>query len=77
MNYKHFTIEECCYLRKYYVKGNSYRKIAKLLGRKVSSVSKELRRNCHFTEIFRDIIHIRRRRRATFDDHIVNMECFW
>ena len=46
MNYKHFTIEERCCLREYYKKGYSYRKIAKLLGRNVSSVSRELRRNC-------------------------------
>ena len=52
MNYKHFTIEERCCLREYYVKGKTYREIAKLLGRNVSSVSRELRRNCTF---FRDI----------------------
>ena len=48
MNYKHFTIEERCCLREYYVKGKSYREIARLLGRNVSSVSRELRRNCTF-----------------------------
>ena len=52
MNYKHFTIEERCCLREYYIKGKSYREIAKLLGRNVSSVSRELRRNCTF---YRDI----------------------
>lgn len=46
MNYTHFTIEERCCLREYYVKGKSYREIAKLLGRNVSSVSRELKRNC-------------------------------
>ena len=46
MSYKHFTIEERCCLREYYKKGLSYRKIAELLGRNVSSVSRELRRNC-------------------------------
>ena len=50
--YKHFSIEERCCLREYYKKGKSYREIAKLLGRNVSSVSRELRRNCTF---FRDI----------------------
>ena len=45
MNYHHFTIEERCCLREYYVKGKSLREIAKLLGRNVSSVSRELRRN--------------------------------
>ena len=52
MNYHHFTIEERCSLREYYVKGKSYREIAKLLGRNVSSISRELRRNCTF---YRDI----------------------
>lgn len=46
MSYHHFTIEERCCLLEYYKKGYSYRKIAKLLGRNVSSVSRELRRNC-------------------------------
>ena len=52
MNYRHFTIEERGCLREYYVKGKSYRGIARLLGRNVSSVSRELRRNGTF---FRDI----------------------
>lgn len=43
MNYNHFTIEERCCLRECYVKGKSYREIAKLLGRNVSSVSRELK----------------------------------
>ena len=46
MSYTHFTIGERCCLREFYKKGYSYRKIAKLLGRNVSSVSRELRRNC-------------------------------
>ena len=46
MSYHHFTIEERCCLREYYKKGYSYRKIAELLGRNVSSISRELRRNC-------------------------------
>ncbi len=46
MNYKHITIEERICLREYYKKGYSYRKIAELLGRNVSSISRELRRNC-------------------------------
>ncbi len=46
MGYHHFSIEERVCLREYYIKGYSYRKIAKLLGRNVSSVSRELRRNC-------------------------------
>ena len=52
MSYHHFTIEERCCLREYYKKGYSYRKIAKLLGRNVSSVSRELCRNCtHMYEV--------------------------
>ena len=43
--YHHFTIEERACLRKYYVEGKSYREIARLLGRNVSSISRELRRN--------------------------------
>ena len=46
MNYKHLTIEERCCLREYYIKGYSYRKISELMGRSVSTVSRELRRNC-------------------------------
>ena len=37
MSYHHFTIEERCCLREYYKKGCSYRKIAELMGRNVSS----------------------------------------
>lgn len=50
MNYKHLTIEERCCLREYYKKGYSYRKIAKLIGRNVSTVSRELNRN--FTHMY-------------------------
>lgn len=46
MNYKHLSIEERCSIRKYYVDGLSYREIARLIGRNVSTVSRELRRNC-------------------------------
>ena len=48
MSYTHLTIEERCCIRKYYVEGLSYRKIAELIGRNVSTVSRELRRNCSF-----------------------------
>ena len=50
MNYKHLTIEERCCLREYYIKGYSYRKIAKLMGRNVSTISRELNRN--FTHMY-------------------------
>lgn len=46
MNYTHLTIEERSCLRFYYKKGLSYRKIAELMGRSVSTISRELRRNC-------------------------------
>ena len=45
MNYHRLTIEERCCLREYYLKGYSYRKIAELIGRSVSTVSRELKRN--------------------------------
>ena len=45
MSYTHLTIEERCCLREYYLKGYSYRKIAELIGRNVSTVSRELKRN--------------------------------
>ena len=48
MNYRHFSIEERCCLREYYVKGKSYREIARLLGRNVSSISREIMRNKTF-----------------------------
>ena len=46
MNYRHLSIEERSCIRKYYVDGLSYREIARLIGRNVSTVSRELRRNC-------------------------------
>ena len=46
MNYTHLSIEERSCIRKYYVDGLSYREIARLIGRNVSTVSRELRRNC-------------------------------
>ena len=45
MNYTHLSIEERCCLRKYYNEGNGLRKIAKLLGRNVSTISREIMRN--------------------------------
>ena len=46
MNYHHLTIEERSCIRRYYVDGLSYREIARLIGRNVSTVSREIRRNC-------------------------------
>lgn len=45
MNYTHLTIEERACLRKYYIEGKSYREIARLLGRNVSTISREIARN--------------------------------
>ena len=45
MNYTHLTIEERCCIRKYYHDGESFRKIAELIGRNVSTVSREIWRN--------------------------------
>ena len=45
MNYHHLSIEERSCIRKYYVEGLSYRKIAQLIGRNVSTVSREINRN--------------------------------
>ena len=50
MHWHHFRMEERRCLRN--AKEKIYREIARLLGRNVSSVSRELRRNCTF---FRDI----------------------
>lgn len=50
MNYKHLTIEERCCIREFYKKGKSYREIAKLVGRNVSTISRELNRN--FTHMY-------------------------
>jgi len=50
MNYHHLTIEERCCIREYYKKGKSYREIARLLGRNVGTISRELNRN--FTHMY-------------------------
>ena len=41
MNYHHLTIEERSCIRKSYVDGLSYREIARLIGRNVSTVSRD------------------------------------
>lgn len=48
MNYKHLNIEERCCIREYYKNGKSYREIARLLGRNVSTISREINRNRSF-----------------------------
>ena len=45
MNYNHLTIEERCCIRKYYNDGKSFREIAELVGRNVSTISREIWRN--------------------------------
>lgn len=45
MSYKHFTLEERICLQKLLSEGYSFRKIADILGRNVSSVSREVNRN--------------------------------
>ena len=45
MNYNHLTIEERCCIREFYKKGKSYREIARLIGRDVSTISREINRN--------------------------------
>ncbi len=45
MNYHHLSIEERCCIREYYKKGKTYREIARLLGRNVGTISRELNRN--------------------------------
>lgn len=44
MNYHHLSIEERSCIRKYYVDGLSYREITRLIGRNVSTASREIRR---------------------------------
>lgn len=45
MNYRHLTIEERSCMRKYYLDGLSYREIARLIGRNISTAYREIRRN--------------------------------
>lgn len=45
MNYNHLTIGERCCIREYYIKGYTFRKIAMLIDRNVSTVSREINRN--------------------------------
>ena len=46
MNYHYLSIEERSCIRKYYVDGLRYREIARMLGRNVSTIPREIRRNC-------------------------------
>ena len=58
MNDKLLSIDERSCIRKYYVEGLSYRKIAQLIGRSPSTVSREIRRNCtHMYDIATNYPH--------------------
>ena len=50
MNYHHLTIEERSCIRKYYVEGLGYRRIAQLIGRSPCTVSREV--NCNRTHMY-------------------------
>ncbi len=52
MNYTHLTIEERCCIRKFYNEGKSFREIAKLVDRNVSTISREIARNRSPAELF-------------------------
>ena len=45
LSYKHFTLDERIFLQELLAQGYSFRKIAEFLGKNVSSVSREVRRN--------------------------------
>ena len=44
-SYTHFTLNERKFLQELLAEGKSFRKIAEILGRNVSSVSREVKRN--------------------------------
>lgn len=48
MNYHHLTIEERCCIREFYKNGKTFREIAVLVGRNVSTISREINRNKSF-----------------------------
>ncbi|MCR5523473.1 MAG: helix-turn-helix domain-containing protein [Clostridia bacterium] len=51
MSYKHLTIEERCCIRKYYKNGLIYRKIAEMIGRSPSTISREINGNRSFMNV--------------------------
>lgn len=51
MNYKHLTIEERACISKFKEMGLSLREMARLLGRNVSTLSRELKRNSYKTSV--------------------------
>ena len=76
MNYHHLTIEERCCIREFYKKGLSYRKIAELIGRSPSTVSREINRNRTHCMTFQPIILTQHRRSTFCVVPIVTEECF-
>ena len=77
MNYHHLTIEERCCLREYYLKGYSYRKIAELIGRSVSTVSRELKRNhTHMYDIPTYYPYTAQRKYLLRRSYCLTEECF-
>ena len=74
MNCKHLSIEARSGIRKYYVEGLSYRKIAQLIGRSPNTVSREIRCNCtHMYDImtYRPTIRTQFRKNICFGAHTV------
>lgn len=51
MNYHHLTIEERCCIREFYKNGKTFREIAVLVGRNVSTISREINRNKSFMTV--------------------------
>lgn len=49
-SYTHFTLTERNCLQQFLSEGKSYRKIAKLMGKSASSISREVKRNCKSRE---------------------------
>ena len=77
MNYHHLTIEERCCIRKFYKKGFSYRKIAELIGRSPSTVSREINRNrTHIYMTYLRIIPIQQKRNIFCGDPTATEVCF-
>ena len=54
-SYSHLTIEERHCLEKLYKANNSVRQTAKILGRNISTISRELNRNCTKNEAYRAV----------------------
>ena len=76
MNDEHLSIEARSCIRKYYVEGLSYRKIAQLIGRSPSTVSREIRRNCtHMYDIPTNYPHTAQKKYC-FGAHTVIAGCF-